>query len=175
MLNRVKFQNHRVLSISVSGYSLIELIAVITLIAILVSVAIPFMSRLIRYTKYQNYCNSLELLIKQAKILAMERSTNIGICVDDERTVRIVDMGTNRGAGACVGTTLRILQIEPGDTSFVRFAGSSASLDPRGFAIFNGNACVHNSEKNVYFLVCISRFGGIRVETGQGGCRNCSY
>lgn len=174
-MNRVKFQKHGVSRVSISGYSLIELIAVISLIAILVSVAIPYMSRLIRYTKYQNYCNSLELLIKQAKILAMERSTNIGICVDDERTVRIVDMGTNRGAGACVGTTLRILQIEPGDTSFVRFAGSSASLDPRGFAIFNGNACVHNSEKNVYFLVCISRFGGIRVETGQGGCRNCSY
>ncbi|WP_022855463.1 GspH/FimT family pseudopilin [Thermodesulfobacterium thermophilum] len=172
-MNRVKFQKYGVSRVSISGYSLIELIAVISIIAILVSVAIPSMSKFIRYTKYQNYCNSLELLIKQAKILAMERSTNIGICVYDERTVKIVDMGTNRGAGACVGTTLRILQIEPGDTSFVRFAGSSASLDPRGFAIFNGNVCVHNSEKNVYFLVCISRFGGIRVETGQGECRNC--
>jgi len=158
--------------LSNSGYSLVELLAVISLIGILVSLSIPYMSKFIRYTKYQNYCNSLEILVRQAKILAMERSTNIGICVDDERTVKIFDTGTAR-TYICTGTPIRTLQIEDKDTSFVRFSGSGASFDPRGFAIFNGNVCVYNSEKNVYFLLCISRFGGIRVETGNGGCRSC--
>jgi type IV fimbrial biogenesis protein FimT len=170
-LDKINHRNWRFLRSFSSGYSLVEIIIVIALIVILTSIAIPFLLKFIKYNKYQNYCNTLELLIKEAKITAIEKSTNIGVCVDNEKTVKIIDMGAKR-LRLCDGTPIKIFQIDPGDT-FVKFKGSGAAFDPRGFVIFSGNVCVYNSERNTYFLVCISNFGRIRIVTGEGDCGNC--
>lgn len=157
-----------------NGYSIMEFLIVMAIIGILATISIPYLSKYFRFYKYENYASQLELLVRQAKILAMTKSINIGVCVEDEKTIKLIDKGTERGGGICSGNQTKILKIKPEESSYIRFEGSGFSLDPRGFAILNGNVCVENSETNDYFLICVSRFGGIRTQKGSGGCRNCS-
>lgn len=147
------------------GFSLVEVMIVIALFAIIAAIAVPSFNRYYRIYKYNQYTASMENLVKWARMTAMERSVNVGLCVDStNKTLRIINMGTNR-SGICTGTTLQNLQI---DDAFVTLAGSGASFDPRGFSIFTGNVCVTDNSK--YYKAVVSRFGAIRIEKGAGGC-----
>lgn len=156
------------------GYSIMEFLMVMAIIAILATISIPHLSKYFRFYKYENYASQLELLVRQAKMLAMTKSINVGVCVEDDRTVKLIDKGTERGGGVCNGEQIKVLEIKPTESSYINFAGSGFSLDPRGFAILNGNVCIENTDTNNYFLICVSRFGGIRTQKGTGGCRSCS-
>lgn len=147
------------------GFSLVELMVVIALITILSAVAIPQINKFYRTYKYIEYTSSMENLVRWAKMTAMERSINVGLCVDTtNKVLRIVDMGTNR-TGICTGTDLNTLRIEH---DFVSIGGSGSAFDPRGFAIFTGNVCLTNGSS--YYKAIISRFGAIRIEKGSGNC-----
>lgn len=152
---RKKFSN--------KGFSLVELLVVIGLIAILASAAIPPITKYYRTYKYVEYATSMENIVKWARMTAIERTINVGLCIN-ENTLQIINMGTNR-TGICSGTVINSLNITD---SFVSLSGSGAAFDPKGFAIFPGNVCVTNSSQ--YYRAVISRFGAIRIEKGTGGC-----
>ncbi len=107
--------------------------------------------------------------VRQAKILAMERSINVGICVSPDR-IEIKNLGTQRGVGLCSGDTINTIAIDEVDKDYISFTGSGFSLDPRGFAIFPGSVCIQNTRVNAYLLIYVSRFGGIRTKRGSGTC-----
>ncbi|MCX8125445.1 MAG: prepilin-type N-terminal cleavage/methylation domain-containing protein, partial [Spirochaetes bacterium] len=145
------------------GFSFVELMVVIALITILSAVAIPSITKFYRTYKYIEYTSSMENLVRWAKMTAIERSINVGLCVDTtNKRLRVVNMGTNR-TGICTGTDLNTLNIEH---DFVSIAGSGSAFDPRGFAIFTGDVCL--SDGNSYYKSVISRFGAIRIEKGSG-------
>jgi len=147
------------------GFSIIELLIVISIIAILVAVAVPSLNAYYRNYKYREYAYSMESLIRWSRLTAMEKTANIGLCVNSaNKTLSIVDMGASR-ADTCTGDTLNNLQIED---DFVSLKGSGAAFDPRSFAIFTGNVCITGDAK--FYRVVISRFGAIRIERGTGGC-----
>ncbi len=146
------------------GFSFVELMVVIALISILSAIAVPQINKMYKTYKYIEYTSSMENLVRWAKITAMERSINVGLCIADNKTLRIVNMGTNR-SNICTGSDLITLNIRD---DFVFLHGSGAAFDPRGFDIFNGNVCLTNGDS--YYKVFISRFGAIRTQKGSGGC-----
>lgn len=149
------------------GFSLLEICIVIAMIAIVVAIAAPSLSAYYRIYKFKEYAYSIESLVKASKLTAMERSVNVGVCVDSAaKTISIVNMKDSRSKSQiCSDTVLNTLRIED---SFVSLSGSAVAFDPRGFAIFIGNVCVSNDAK--YYKVIISRFGAIRIDKGSGGC-----
>ena len=145
------------------GFSLIELLTVIAAFAVLSTIAVPSLKAYYFKYKYNDYAYTMEYLIRGGKLTAMERSVNIGVCVNNG-TLSIINMGVSR-TNACNGAVLNTMPIQDG---FVSLSGNGLAFDPRGFAISAGDACVTNNAH--YHKVVVSKFGGIRVEKGTGGC-----
>ncbi|MEM4134697.1 MAG: prepilin-type N-terminal cleavage/methylation domain-containing protein [Candidatus Micrarchaeia archaeon] len=146
-----------------NGFSLTELLIVIAIISILAGIAIPQLSKYYREYRFSDYASQMEYLVKQAKIYAMERTVNVGVCVQGN-TLSIRNLGTNRGAGICTGTAIKSMTVTD---SYVTLGGTGGSFDPRGLAIQIGNTCVSYSGK--FVKMHISK-AGIRKEAGTGGC-----
>lgn len=90
-----------------TGFSLVELLAIISIIGILVLISIPYLKNYQLNLIYEQYANSAEFLVRQAKMLAMTKNTNVGVCVDNEKTILIVDMFPERRNYYCIGTVIR--------------------------------------------------------------------
>lgn len=123
------------------GFTLIELLIVIGILTILISVAVPQIMKYYRIYKYNEYVSQVEYTLKWAKVEAMARGVNLGICVENN-SITVYDIGSNR-SGYCTGTPLR--RVESKD-SFVQITGTSGmGFDPRGLAIMGGNVQVKNT------------------------------
>lgn len=168
------------------GFTLVELILVLAIAGIMLSIAIP---NLIKYRKdyiFNDYASQIEYLVKYAKIYAMERSRNIGICVNNNlKTMAIFNIGPDRGASTCPTTNTPLCvnnnhtapciinRIEISE-NYISVDGSNygsvVKIDPRGIAIYpgnGGNICITDGAN--YSKVIISKTG-VRTEKGLGGC-----
>ena len=148
------------------GFTFIEVLVALALISILALIAAADIRRFYLAYKYYDYAFSMESAVKWARITAMERAVNVGLCVDNDKVFTIRNLGTARNADVCGGTIIRTIRIDQEEP--FSFVGSGASFDPRGFAIISGNVCFTDGRK--YHRVIISRFGAIRIEDGQGNC-----
>lgn len=133
------------------GKSLVEILVGLALLTILGSVIIPEINRYYRAFKFQQRLFEIESTLKWARLVAIERGINVGICVTDSEpnSLLIYDMEQRRSL-ICTGTLLKRVKIEEGFISLNASGGGSA-FDPRGLAIFSttitlkrtdGNACV---------------------------------
>ncbi len=164
------------------GFSLVELIIAAAIVSIMVSVAIPNLTKYYRDYIFNDYASQMEYLVKTAKIYAMERTTNVAVCRSGTNLLTLQNIGTSRSftlacnaSSLCTGTnptTPCIIKTMNITHSYVTLAGSGASFDPRGLAILPGNVC--GAYDGRHRKVCISRTG-IRTDIERpGGCVACS-
>ncbi|AEH22123.1 pilin [Thermodesulfobacterium geofontis OPF15] len=163
-------RNINIMGVKCKGFSLIEFFIVIAILAILASIGFPSIQKLYRVYKFNQYAFELENTVKWAKITAMERSSNISICLNGNE-IRVYDEGTKRSP-SCSGNLLRIMKIN--DTWItpsisVALSQSGLMFDPRGLTIYGGNVCITDGER--YFKAVLqSDRGAIGIKSGSGRC-----
>lgn len=139
----------------------------IAILSIMSIVATLSLGKHYKIYKFNSHAYAMENIVKWAKLTSMERSINVGICVDS-KVLKIMNLGTQR-TGVCSGDLLNKLEIKD---DFAYLSGSGCVFDPRGFAALAGDVCVTNNER--YYKACINRFGALRIEKGSGGCSPCA-
>lgn len=163
----------------IKGFTIVELLVVLAIIAIVVTVGILNFPKLYKLYKFSEYSYELENLVKFAKVKAMELTENMAICVDNNsRAIKIINLGSERSISCNVNTpcdddlrpcVLAQLNIPE---NYINLDGWSTGFDPRGFALRPGRVCI-DREREKYLKICISGFGAIRIERGNGGCGPC--
>ena len=149
------------------GVSLLECLLVLSIIVILSAFAVPAWNRFFEINRYNNFIMAVENAITQAKIIAMEKSTNVGVCVSGNQ-VLIYDTGYARSNNPCTGTLL--FTVTPESENISISSSGTIIFDPRGLNIIvGGNVCIHHNEFNTYYKIIVGR-GHQRVEKGSGGC-----
>ena len=161
------------------GFTIVELLIVVAIIAIIATVGFLNFPKLYKIYKFNEYTYAVENFVKLAKVKAMELTENMAICVDTtSRSIKIVNLGSSRSIQCnvntncvgnirpCVFTKLEIQE------DFINLDGWSTGFDPRGFALRPGRVCI-DKEGQRYFKVCVSRFGAIRIDEGNGACGAC--
>jgi prepilin-type N-terminal cleavage/methylation domain-containing protein len=152
------------------GFSLLELMIVLGIVAIIVSFSMPQMNQFFRLMRYLDYASQTEYLAKYAKLYAMERTVNVGICFSSDQ-ISLRDLGTSRSANVCTGgTVVRTIAI-PAVYSYLSFSGNNASLDPRGLAITTGSLCTLYGTNST--TVCIGKTRINKIEGTGGVCSTC--
>jgi len=156
------------------GFSIIEFFIVIGILAILASIGFPSIKKLYRVYKFNQYAFELENVVKWAKITAMERSSDVSICLNGNE-IRVYDEGPLRNPSCSESENTKLLKvIKITDTWIIPRISVALNkpglmFDPRGLAIWGGNICI--SDGNRYYKVVLQNGrGAIKIESGSGRC-----
>ena len=156
------------------GFSIIEFFIIIGILAILASIGFPSIKKLYRVYKFNQYAFELENVVKWAKITAMERSSDVSICLNGNE-IRVYDEGPLRNPSCSESENTKLLKvIKITDTWIIPRISVALNkpglmFDPRGLAIWGGNICI--SDGNRYYKVVLqSGRGAIKIESGSGRC-----
>jgi len=158
-----------------AGLSILEIMIALAILFILASITFPDFRKVYRTYKFNSYAYKLESLVRYAKIVAMEKTVHVSICVDTNAKIislYIYNETTSRDP-SCSGDLISQLKITDDWVSLTSSWGWSKSgemFDPRGLALFGGHICI--SDGTSYFEIKTqSNRGAIRTEAGQGTCR----
>jgi prepilin-type N-terminal cleavage/methylation domain-containing protein len=155
-------------SVGTSGFSLVEVMMVVILLAILSVSGVALLIPMLSDQKLVKYGTQMEYMIKYAKLHAMEKTVKVGICVSGNQ-LTLYDLGTVRDSTVCgtSGQKIMAMTVEAGDVSSgITLTGSSVSVDPRGLALYpgtGGNGCVSNGRK--YYKTTVG-VAGVRTQQG---------
>ena len=138
------------------GFSLIELIIVIGIIAILSTMAVIKFREWYEDYKFLEEVSKLEYVIRKAKVIALERSSYIRVRVSGNNLL-IEDCGIDNTSCSPISSYRFNYNLE---------STRSVTFSPRGLAHSFGSFCV--SKDSMSYRLIVNR-AGIRVEKG-GTC-----
>jgi len=162
-----------------SGFTLVETIVVVAIIAIVMSYAVPAYNRFVAQNKVQSFAYALAADLGQARSEAIRRGFDVTVCAVSQSSATSCGSASdwNRNwimlvrAGPASGTVLKVNQAEAGavaSTSLAafRFAPSGqVKADASNTRIANNDGVVvfRNADSTVSSTVTIAPYGSIRV------------
>ena len=83
-----------------SGFTLIELFTTIAITSILIYMASSAGSALYKDYKFNDYASRMEYLTKYSKLYAAQKSTFVGICVDQtKKVIKLKELNAKYASG----------------------------------------------------------------------------
>jgi len=152
------------------GFNLVELLIIITVLLILSGIGFYHFGSVYKREELKKYAGILEYFIKEARMYAIQKSVNVGLCVSDNQTVQMINMNTQRG-DPCSGEIVKKFSVEPPFIikKSVALNRNGLAFDPRGTAIYSGNICIQGNDYYYKFILSTGR-AFIRKESASGTC-----
>lgn len=161
-----------------SGFTLVETIVVVAIIAIVMSYAVPAYNRFVAQNKVQSFAYALAADLGQARSEAIRRGVDVTVCAVSQSTATSCGAASDwhlnwimlvRG-GAASGSVLKVHQAEAGAVASatlagLRFAPSGQIKSDASNTRIIGNAVLtfRNSDSTVSSTVTVAPYGSIRV------------
>lgn len=112
----------------IRGFTILELMITIVIAAILLTIAVPSFTNLLRRNQITTYANEFATTVNLARAEAIKRGTNISI-------ISNAGLDWSQGWNLNVDSTAELLRTSPalpGDTTFVSNANSAITFNSRG-------------------------------------------
>ncbi|MCS7149994.1 MAG: hypothetical protein N2Z40_07610 [Caldimicrobium sp.] len=146
------------------GFSIFEFLIILGIILILIRIGVPNIIKISRIYKYNDYVFQVEKLLNYARILSMERSINVAICVTNSSSMLVYNRGYNRSI-VCSGEILgRVMIVD----DFVELSGGPGAFDPRGLAYTSTSFYVKRKDINSCMKYSLQTLRG--YITKEGSC-----
>src|SRR5574343_669332 len=161
------------------GFTLVEMIIVVAIIAIVMSYAVPAYNRFVAQNKVQSFAYALAADLGQARSEAIRRGADVTVCAASQSTA--TSCGTaaqwNQNwimlvrTGGASGTVLKVHQAEAGAVALASLAGFrfapsvQVKSDARNSRISSSEGLVifRNSDSTVSATVTVAPYGSIKV------------
>ena len=115
------------------GFTLVELLVVMAILAILASVGFPSFQRLLADYRVTSQANSVQGLLQFARTEALKRTANVTVCSDGISLFVRVSNGCGGAAAGDLGN-LRVVPLD-GRVNIEGIAGAAVSFAPSGYTL----------------------------------------
>lgn len=153
------------------GFTLVELVITVAIIAIVMAYAVPAYSRFVAQNKVQSFAYALAADLNNARSEAIRRGQAVEVCAASDTTVAsctgaVASNWSKSWITVASGAVIRVHQAEAGTVasttlSSVRFGASGRSSNP-------GNIVFQDAAAATSASVSIAAYGSIRAGGGMG-------
>lgn len=151
----------------VFGLSLVEFLVIIAILVIIITIAMPNVTRYYKTYKFNQYVLEIENTLKWARMIAMERSINVSVEVEGS-AVKFYSTGENLDPQIS-RVMLRSISISPYDQNFIKFeaTGFPIIFDPRGLTQGEEGATlfIRRTDTNVCVKFELKKMSGYIIKT----------
>lgn len=161
------------------GFTLVEMVIVVAIIAIVMSYAVPAYNRFVAQNKVQSFAYSLAADLGQARSEAIRRGADVTVCAASQSTATSCGTAAQWNlnwimlvrSGSASGTVLKVHQAEAGAVASASLAGlrfapsGQVKSDASNSRISTSEGLVifRNSDSTVSATVTVAPYGSIRV------------
>ncbi|ELA09781.1 putative pilin protein FimT [Moraxella macacae 0408225] len=154
-------------SVNQSGFTLIELMVTIAIIAIIAGMAYPSMQRQIATMRLQNAVNTAEMMLKQARVEAMTTRQNITVAMTPSTSNAPAVLKVSKQQDFTFDSGVTVTQQNTGNITITgqKTAQGSSKSSPLPKYDF----CYKDLASDKY-TVSIDALTNVRVTATKGGC-----
>jgi type IV fimbrial biogenesis protein FimT len=167
-------------SVSKSGFSLMELMVVISIIGVILSIAFPYISASLPDYRLRSAARDIVSLMMETKLKAVKENANTAISFDfvNDTYTAWIDNGTGGGAGNFIyeplqGESIFEQAALPNGIDLYQDASSNIAnpfaYNNRGFPASNIGSIFLQNIKSNYRKIIVNLSGNIRVAKSSDG------
>lgn len=161
--------------INQSGFSLIELVVVSSLLLAVAAIAFPMAGTQYERTQMTKFGSQLEYFLKQARMTAMEKGKNVSLCHQStaDREFLAMQLQDSTATTACDGVRYKTMELPYQEQMRFDSTALNGHYDPRGkyqYATGQSSASICIDVQQRSFIRFSLRAFGLEQSRGKGTC-----